>query len=86
MWHDRHEICTASRAGFHINVQNASIFISDAEARFKITLITQTNELSRCTYHTVFTNRLPLNSLSVPTGFLERRIDDRFSTRSELMT
>lgn len=59
-------------------MQNAAIFISDAEARFKITLLMQTNELFRYTYHTVFTNRSPLNSLSVPTGFLERRIDDRF--------
>jgi len=49
LWNDRHEICVASRAEFHINVQNASIFITDAEASFKITLLTQNNELSRYT-------------------------------------
>ena len=67
-------------------MQNVSVFITDAEATFRITLLTQNNELSRYTHHTVFTNKLPLRSFSVPTGFVERRIDYRFSTRNELMT
>jgi len=53
LWNDRPEICVASRTEFHINVPNDSIFITDAEATFKITLLTQNNELSRYTHHTV---------------------------------
>lgn len=67
-------------------MQNVSKFITDVEITFKITLLTQNNELSRDKHHTVFTNKLPLHSFIVPTGFPERRIDYRFSTRSELMT
>ena len=86
LWNDRPEICISSRAEFRINVQNVSIFFTDAEVKFKTTSLTQNNESSQYTHHIVCTNRLPLNSFSVSTGFLECRIDYRFSTRSELMT
>ena len=55
---DKNEIRVESKAKFCINAQNALIIGPDAEGKFKIALITQSNGLLRFIHHKLFTSML----------------------------